>query len=71
MPGLVPGIHAFVSCGIDVDGRDKPGHDDEETSVPATTASNTIALPQMGEDDDYPGRNTAYCSSVVRFMCSR
>jgi hypothetical protein len=29
MPGLVPGIHVFVSASIkDVDGRDKPGHDD-------------------------------------------
>jgi hypothetical protein len=31
MPGLVPGIHVFLSCFIespeDVDGRDKPGHD--------------------------------------------
>jgi hypothetical protein len=26
MPGLVPGIHVFVSIQ-DVDGRDKPGHD--------------------------------------------
>ena len=31
MPGLVPGIHAFLSLTIkqDVDGRDKPGHDVE------------------------------------------
>jgi hypothetical protein len=30
MPGLVPGIHAFLSCRWkDVDGRDKPGHDAE------------------------------------------
>jgi hypothetical protein len=30
MPGLVPGIHAlFLFLGAkDVDGRDKPGHDD-------------------------------------------
>jgi putrescine transport system permease protein len=30
MPGLVPGIHAFLPCraGEDVDGRDKPGHDE-------------------------------------------
>jgi hypothetical protein len=29
MPGLVPGIHVFLSGGgQDVDGRDKPGHDD-------------------------------------------
>jgi hypothetical protein len=27
MPGLVPGIHAFLRDIKDVDGRDKPGHD--------------------------------------------
>jgi 2-oxoglutarate/2-oxoacid ferredoxin oxidoreductase subunit beta len=27
MPGLVPGIHVFLSWSKDVDGRDKPGHD--------------------------------------------
>ena len=27
MPGLVPGIHAFP-FSKDVDGRDKPGHDE-------------------------------------------
>ena len=28
MPGLVPGIHVFLSLTYeDVDGRDKPGHD--------------------------------------------
>jgi hypothetical protein len=30
MPGLVPGIHVFEpGCTKDVDGRDKPGHDDD------------------------------------------
>ena len=29
MPGLVPGIHAFLHINKkDVDGRDKPGHDE-------------------------------------------
>jgi hypothetical protein len=29
MPGLVPGIHVFISSSKkDVDGRDKPGHDE-------------------------------------------
>jgi hypothetical protein len=29
MPGLVPGIHAFLlGSNQGVDGRDKPGHDD-------------------------------------------
>ncbi len=27
MPGLVPGIHVRPQSLIDVDGRDKPGHD--------------------------------------------
>ena len=27
MPGLVPGIHVFPRVPLDVDGRDKPGHD--------------------------------------------
>jgi hypothetical protein len=30
MPGLVPGIHVLASLDEkDVDGRDKPGHDEE------------------------------------------
>src|SRR5664280_730863 len=34
MPGLVPGIHALQNrCKKDVDGRDKPGHD--ESVLPA------------------------------------
>jgi 2-oxoglutarate ferredoxin oxidoreductase subunit beta len=33
MPGLDPGIHVFLFGGQDVDGRDKPGHDDGEISV--------------------------------------
>jgi hypothetical protein len=35
MPGLAPGIHAFLSTARtqDVDGRDKPGHDGFVASV--------------------------------------
>jgi hypothetical protein len=33
MPGLVPGMHVFASPGKkDVDGRDKPGHDEKRRS---------------------------------------
>jgi hypothetical protein len=28
MPGLVPGIHVLIARKQDVDGRDKPGHDE-------------------------------------------
>jgi hypothetical protein len=32
MPGLVPGIHGFfLAAAKDVDGRDKPGHDEDKT----------------------------------------
>ncbi len=35
MPGLVPGIHVFLSdVEQDVDGRDKPGHDVERAARP-------------------------------------
>jgi hypothetical protein len=34
MPALVAGIHVLVPIRIqDVDGRDKPGHDDMKRSV--------------------------------------
>ena len=34
MPGLVPGIHVLLSRGAkNVDGRDKPGHDDFTSGV--------------------------------------
>jgi hypothetical protein len=53
MPGLVPGIHALLfSCGKDVDGRVKPGHDDlthtccADEAVAAASAS-TATLPPM------------------------
>jgi hypothetical protein len=37
MPGLVPGIHVFNSVeSKDVDGRVKPGHDDQ--CIPFVTA---------------------------------
>jgi hypothetical protein len=31
MPGLVPGIHVFLSLKQEVDGRDTPGHDKNKT----------------------------------------
>ena len=34
MPGLVPGIHVFLVEIQDVDGRDKPGHDEIERFAP-------------------------------------
>ncbi|CCD92041.1 hypothetical protein BRAO375_1870022 [Bradyrhizobium sp. ORS 375] len=30
MPGLVPGIHVVLGPSHDVDGRDRPGHEDVE-----------------------------------------
>jgi len=37
MPGLVPGNHVFLRCRAkDVVGRDKPGHDEVERSIPAS-----------------------------------
>ena len=43
MPGLVPGIHVFASRNQnDVDGRDKPGHDENEMRAALDQALNAI-----------------------------
>jgi hypothetical protein len=39
MPGLVPGIHVLIRAGLDVDSRDKSGHD------------GLIEIPSDADDD--------------------
>ena len=53
MPGLVPGIHVFLSrCAKDVDGRDKPGHDGVKLNVRRTLAPiMSLRLIFMGTPD--------------------
>jgi hypothetical protein len=47
MPGLEPGIHVFLFRGQDVDGRDKPGHD--ELRLPCRNAAAQVnPKPQFG-----------------------
>jgi hypothetical protein len=46
MPGLVPGITSYFLGGQDVDGRDKPGHDELKLSnFPIYGFSLAIATP--------------------------
>ncbi len=49
MPGLVPGIHVFVRGFIekDVDGWDKPGHDDERDSTPVHPRGHLIVTDMI------------------------
>jgi hypothetical protein len=45
MPGLVPGIHVFgAACKKDVDGRDKPGHDEKLYRNAASNSSGRSAI---------------------------
>jgi uncharacterized protein len=39
MPGLVPGIHVFLRGDKDVDGRDEPGHDENNNKSPMLVES--------------------------------
>jgi putative oxidoreductase len=49
MPGLEPGIHAFLCSNKDVDGRDKPGHDGVGQNVPVMLDTSTpLIFPQLG-----------------------
>ncbi len=55
MPGLVPGIHVVLSMPDDVDGRDKPGHDDGEKSGPKTAIVNAIGWAGRESDQGLRG----------------
>jgi hypothetical protein len=48
MPGLVPGIHAFLPIKQDVDGRDKPGHDVERTMINLNDHTRCILMSTGG-----------------------
>ncbi|ABQ39048.1 hypothetical protein BBta_7168 [Bradyrhizobium sp. BTAi1] len=52
MPGLVPGIHVAPGTPRDMDGRDKPGHDDVEAHGHNTPVVTRVRLddlsPQSG-----------------------
>jgi len=43
MPGPVPGIHVFDTPKQDVDGRDKPGHD-ERTAIAFAAEITSLSL---------------------------
>ena len=43
MPALVAGIHVLIGAGKDVDGRDKPGHDESRTCVANIIGANHSA----------------------------
>jgi hypothetical protein len=48
MPALGAGIHVFVKAKKDVDGRDKPGHDEIyffSVAAPAAAGSSFFSLP--------------------------
>jgi 4-diphosphocytidyl-2-C-methyl-D-erythritol kinase len=48
MPGLVPGIHAFLkSLQSDVDGRDKPGHDEHHVRFDQGISRVTAPLTEI------------------------
>jgi hypothetical protein len=50
LPGLVPGIHVLVRLSKkDVDGRDKPGHDEKQLLRRLTSAGHKVSgLPWRG-----------------------
>jgi hypothetical protein len=67
MPGLVPGIHAFMRhIEKDVDGRVKPGHDDflvlpgvgPQLAYPLKPAQSNKKLE--GQTDEYSSRQYAF-----------
>ena len=73
MPGLVPGIHAFMRhIEKDVDGRVKPGHDDflvlpgvgPQLAYPLKPAQSNKRLE--GQTDEYSSRQYAFRCGPAR-----
>jgi GNAT superfamily N-acetyltransferase len=67
MPGLEPGIHVFgASCEKNVDGRDKPGHDDGANLQISLIEVRGVLI----EDDDpaHPERYQMSDNLSVRFV---
>ena len=60
MPGLVPGIHVFLSKGVD--GRDKPGHDEAERRW--TMLARDEDILKAAEDWRKDGRGVALATVV-------
>jgi len=60
MPGLVPGIHVFLSTGVD--GRDKPGHDEAERRC--TMLARDEDILKAAEDWRKDGRGVALATVV-------
>jgi hypothetical protein len=70
MPGLVPGIHVLsvARAWKNVDGRDKPGHDEGESSG-TSGAKTRFAL--CGHDDAETGRDSRdHLSPIARIRKS-
>jgi hypothetical protein len=60
MPGLVPGIHVFLSMHAkDVDGRDKPGHDDTDR-IKKQKCEATMAVEALDPGVPYESRWAPY-----------
>ncbi|QOZ19457.1 hypothetical protein XI02_33725 [Bradyrhizobium sp. CCBAU 21365] len=59
MPGLVPGIHVFgPDLKKDVDGRDKPGHDEKYRHLPRTTKAKAFIA---AANPTRPARSRSAC----------
>src|SRR6266536_916524 len=70
MPGFMPGIHVFFLSGQNVDGRDKPGHDEAGTAGVVMTyiAKPKFQHPGLPKNDlgfthrDYEGKISTLCA---------
>jgi glutamate N-acetyltransferase / amino-acid N-acetyltransferase len=71
MPGLVPGIHVFgASARKDVDGRDKPGHDDFPCHFwiwPMSTAVSPLAPTDVPAMPEIAGVKLATAAAGIRY----
>ncbi len=71
MPGLVPGIHVFgAAYKKDVDGRDKPGHDEESNpnKNPGRSAGVSRFVPER--QSRWPSSCSSSVNRLMKFKYS-
>src|SRR5262245_45767204 len=68
MPALVAGIHVFAAspCNEDVDGRDKPGHDDCLRSTSACERINSYIVSSYPELEEPRARDSTGSDRKIR-----
>src|SRR5438874_207840 len=71
MRGLGPRIHVFsTQTSKDVDGRDKPGHDEDRKLGPGSATQHFVLRRARGHETSYRGNSAASATLTDASACA-